>query len=518
MRGLPPASRAARHAREPTVITVSGSQGVSRSGGVLFGLALAVFAGQLVGRPHEAAGQSYRAWLSSSIHMVEVRPVGVDSVARAEVTADGEGGFVFGAYPVSCDVDVCSGLLPLSKERIFAATQDASVTYWGLGVQGLSVTALVRLRADFGGDFTWPRYDDEFDAMLGYAQLVRGALRVRAGRQEIRSGLGFSAFDGASGSFDRGRFGVHLYGGRSLARGLREPTNEAVRALDDFFVDKGVYLMGGAVTVREFGVSLTGRYHREILSDRSGLESERASVDFSTTLPRVRVRGSLDYDFAFQRPGKGELTLSAPLDDGTWLVEVSGRRYVPYFQLSTIWGFFEPVSYSEARARVGWSGSPRLGLWLAGGVRTYGDTETPVVLRPLEDTGWRADAGARWEPADGWSLDASYELEWGSGAFLSSGDVTTRYQATPRLGAGVSLATFQQIEEFRLGQGRAVSLGGTLDFAVADGMELFGGFSITRHRDGGTVFTSPWNQSRAWTSFRWSVGEDPGLANRGGRR
>ncbi|MDX1646196.1 MAG: hypothetical protein R3304_03535 [Longimicrobiales bacterium] len=468
-------------------------------------------------RPDAAAAQSYRGWLSSSAHMVEVRPVGVDSVSAAQVTPDGDGGFLFDGYPVTCDDGVCSGLLPRSKVRTVTMTHDVGLTYWGLGVRGLSVTALVRVRSDFDDDYTWPRYDDEFDAMLGYAQLVRDGWRVRAGRQEVRSGLGLSAFDGVSGSFDRRRFRLEVYGGRSLARGLREPANEVARSLDDFFVDKGVYLVGGAATIRRLGASLTGRYHRQILSDRSGLDSERASVDFSTTLPRVRIRGSLDYDFAFQRLGQGDLTLSAPFADGRWLVEVSGRRYVPYFQLSTIWGFFEPVSYSEARLRVGWSGTSSLAVWAAGGWRTYGDTDTQV-LRALEDTGWRADAGLLWEPFSRWSIDGRYQLEWGSGAFLNSGDVGMRFQATERVGARLSLSTFQQFEEYRLGEGRAVGVGGSVDVRATDRLDLLGGFSLTRHRDGGNVYTSPWNQTRAWMSLRWSVGEDPGLANRRSRR
>lgn len=468
--------------------------------------------------PPKAEGQAYRAWLRTSVNMVELRPVAVDSVALVAAVADGAGGFVFEGHPVRCGTEVCTGLLPQSKDRTFATSQDAGFTYWDLGVQGLSVTGLVRFRSDLGGDAAWPRFDDEFDAMLGYAQLVRSSWRVRAGRQEVRSGLGFSAFDGLSMAYDRRSVRGEVYGGRSLARGVREPSNEVARALDDFFVDQGVYLFGGAATVRAMGIALTGRYQRELLADRSGLESERASVDVSAVVPRVRITGSLDYDFAFERVGKGDLTLSAPFDGGTWLVELSGRRYVPYFQLSTIWGFFEPVSYSEGRLRLAWSGSRTLGLWAAGGVRSYGDTDTPVVLSALEDTGWRGDAGFRWEPAAEWSVDGRYQLEWGSGAFLSSGDVSTRFQATERLGVGATFVTFQQIEEFRLGEGRAVGFGGTADYAVDERIDLFGGVSVTRHRDGGTVFTSPWNQTRAWTSVRISLGRDPGLANRGARR
>lgn len=468
--------------------------------------------------PPDVAGQSYRGWVSSSVHMVELRPIGVDSVARSDVVDTGDGTFTFDGYSVSCGVAVCSGLLPLPKRRSVLGTQDVGLTYWGLGVQGLSVTALVRLRADLGGDSTWPRYQDEFDAMLGYAQLVRGPVHVRAGRQEVRSGLGFAGFDGVSGSFDQGRLRVSAYGGRSLARGLREPTNEAVRALNDFFVDKGVYLLGASATGREGPVSFTGRYQREILSDRSGLESERASLDVNATLPYARIRGSIDYDFVFRRAGKGEVTIAAPFGEGAWLVELSGRRYVPYFQLSTIWGFFEPVSYHEALARVGWSGNGAFAVWVAGGLRSYGETDTPIVLSALEDTGWRADARAQWAFASGWSLDGSYQLEWGSGAFLSSGDARLRFQVTDRLGASLSGTTFQQIEEYRLGEGRAFGVGGSVDVLVTDRLDVMGGFSLTRHRDGGTVFTSPWNQSRAWTSLRWAVGEDPGLANRRPRR
>jgi hypothetical protein len=48
-------------------------------------------------------------------------------------------------------------------------------------------------------------------------------------------------------------------------------------------------------------------------------------------------------------------------------------------------------------------------------------------------------------------------------------------------------------------------------------MSVLGGFSLIRHRDGGNVFTSPWNQGRAWTSVRFDIGGDPGLANSRGR-
>lgn len=470
----------------------------------------------LSGLPLTSAAQDYRGWTTTSVQVVEMRPLGLDTVARADVLTDATGRLLYEGIEVTCvQVDICTGYLPLDDDQTVAATQDLSLTYWGLGVEGLSVTAMARVRLRAGSDLAWPRSDDEFDAMLAYAQLQRGPLRVRAGRQDVRSGLGLSAFDGVSAAYTYGPARGELYGGRSLARGLREPANSALRGLDDFFLDHSVLLVGASGSVRSLGALVTARYHREILWDRSSLVSERASLDFSTVLTRVRVTGSADYDFSFEHVGKAELTASAPLAEGRWLVELSGRRYIPYFDLSTIWGFFEPVSYSEVVARVGWSPSGTLGAWIAGGRRSYGATGTTVILEPMRDIGWRADLGAHWEPFPRWAVDGRYELEWGPGGFLSSIDAAGRYTVNDRLGVSLSLMSFQQIEEYRLGQGRAFGAGASADYMWNDRMSLLGGFSLIRHRDGGNVFTSPWNQGRAWTSVRFDLGGDPGLANAG---
>ena len=479
------------------------------------GLVLAISMGAASG----IGAQSYRGWTSTSVQLVELRPLGLDSVPRADVVTDAQGRFLYQGLEVSCvSGSVCTGYLPLGDEHTVAATQDLGLTLWGLGMEGLSFTAQVRARARAGGGVVWPRSDDEFDALLAYAQLQRGPLRVRAGRLDVRSGLGFSTFDGASAAYDGELVRAEVYGGRSLARGLREPQNEAFRGLDGFLLDQGVLVVGASATGRPLDIQLTARYQREILWDRSGLVSERVSFDASRAFPRSRLTGSIDYDFSFQRAGKGNVTLSVPLQEGRWLVEASALRYVPYFDLSTLWGFFEPVSYSEVLARVGWSPRAELGAWLAGGRRSYGDTETAVIFRPMRDTGWRAHAGARWRAAEGWVVNGGYQLEWGPGGFLSSLDAAVGYAATKRLTASVSAMTFQQIEEYRLGEGRAFGGGASADYVFGERASVALGVSMIRHRDGGNVFTSPWNQGRAWTSVRFELGRDPGLAARGGVR
>jgi hypothetical protein len=465
------------------------------------------------------SAQGYRGWASTSVQLVELRPLGLDSVPRADVLTDAQGRFLYQGNEVSCVLaTVCTGYLPLGDERTLAATQDLGLTLWGLGLEGLSVTTHVRARARAGTDVVWPRSDDDFDALLAYAQLLRGPVRVRAGRLEVRSGLGFSGFDGGSASYELGGYRAEVYGGRSLARGLREPQNEALRGLDDFLLDQGVIMLGVSASGRPLDTPITARYQREILRDRSGLVSERISFDAVRAFPSSVLSGSIDYDFSFERVGKGHVTLSVPLQEGRWLLEATALRYVPYFDLSTIWGIFEPVSYSELLARIGWSAGGALGAWVSGGRRSYGDTETAIIFQPMRDTGWRADVGARWAPSERWSASGAYQLEWGPGGFLSSAEASLRLEATSALTASFSALSFQQIEEYRLGEGRAFGGGASADYALGEQASVSAGFSLIRHRDGGNVFTSPWNQARAWSSLRFALGRDPGPAGRGAVR
>jgi hypothetical protein len=415
-----------------------------------------------------------------------MRPLSADSIAPAEVTS-------------------------------VASTNDIGLTAWGFGVEGLSFTTLLRARARGGSDLLWPRTDDQFDALLGYAQLVRGHVTARAGRQEIRSGLGFSAFDGGMVTVRTQSLNLEAYGGRSLARGLREPTNEALQGLESFVPDQSVRIIGGAAHLRVVRASFTGRYQREMLADGAGLASERASLDFNVIGQGLRVSGSMDWDYGNEELGKGHLTVSLPLFDGHWLVEATARRYVPYFQMSTIWGFFEPVSYSETTLRLGWSPTSTFGVWASGGRREYQETNSAVVIARMRDDGWRANVGARLALFDMWSFDGSYRLEIGPGSSLTSGDASVRFTPNDRISVAVSGTSFQQVDEFRVGEGRAVGGGLSFDLGITERITLAGGGSVIRHRNGDVFSSSPWDQSRGWSAVRIAVGNDPGLSARARR-
>jgi len=479
---------------------------------------LAVLAFWLAAGVRGARAQGVRGWVGTTVQMVELRPIAVDTIARDRVARGTDGRLRYNGGVVTCvSDDVCLGYRLRGEEATMAATQDVGFTAWGFGVGGLSFTALLRARTRLGSDLAWPRTDDRFDAMLAYGQWNRGRVRVRVGRQEIRSGLGFPAFDGGSAALTVAGFRVEGYGGRSLARGLRDPANEALRGLEDFVVDRSVYLFGGSARFRAGATGVTARYQREIYSDRSGLVAERGSIDLASVLPRTRVSGSLDYDFGLGRVGKGHLTLAVPLLDGKLLVEASARRYLPYFQLSTIWGFFEPVAYTEGELRAAWSPSSAVGLWLSGGWRHYGDAGTAVVLEPLENTGRRVSAGARWLPDPAWGVDGSYRLEWGPGGFLSSGDAAVRWMPSEDLTLSARAMSFQQIEQFRLGDGRAYGGGVSADARLTDRIRFSGGLTVIRQTASGGAVDSPWNQTRGWSALRIEVGQDPGLANRRSR-
>jgi hypothetical protein len=456
--------------------------------------------------------QGLRGWVGSTVRYIELRPIGLDTIPSEDLLFDGDGNATWEGRSVPCTSTstVCAVYSPREPVGTLSATQELRFTAWGFGVRGLSSTVYLRNRVRNDSDFVWPRTDDRFDVLLAYAQLDRGPFRVRLGRQEATSGLGFAAYDGATVDLRIGRANhLEVFGGRSLARGLREGLG-ALSGVDDFILDRDAYLLGAAAS-GEIGplTDWAVRYQREILSDRSVLVSERASLDASTIFAPVRVSGSVDYDFAFGRIGKSHLQLQYALPGGRLMLELTGRRYVPYFQLSTIWGFFNPVAYNEGELRASWAPVTRLGIWATGGVRTYGDTETAAIFGPLEDDAVRVGAGTIYRLDDHWSFDASYRMERGNGAFLNSGDINARWR-TDRLNLAATVTSFQQIEEFRLGDGRVV--GGSLaaGYELLDGTWLDGAMSMYLHRPEGDGARSDWDQLRAWMSVRVELGRDPG--------
>jgi hypothetical protein len=470
----------------------------------------------LAALPCAVTAQGVMGTATSTARYIELRPIVRDTVPLAEVTVDGSGRATWNGIPVACPAGAteCELFRAAGEEHAVALTQDVSFTAWGLGLRGLSATVQLRARADAGGGFVWPRTDDAFDAMLAYAELDRGLARVRIGRQRTLGGLGFSGYDGVSVRADPVPWlSVEGYGGRSLARGLSEPRNEVLQGLESFLPDRSAYLLGGSATFEPWrGGAVSARYQREIWSDRSALLTERASVEMRGEFARgVNVAAAADYDLAFGRFGKASATVRAPLgaERKLWL-EASARHYVPYFELWTIWGFFNPVGFDEAEMRATWRPSPAVLVRGSAAWRRYGETDTEVVFSPLEDQATRWGAGVHWSATPAWSVDGSYMLERGFGAALSSADVAVRWQVDARLAVTADGSAFQQVEEFRVGEGTVVGGGLGFEYAVRGRTSVEGGYNVYRQTFAGRPGLADWNQSRGWAALRVGFGRDPG--------
>ncbi|HSK18196.1 MAG TPA: hypothetical protein VK912_03600 [Longimicrobiales bacterium] len=471
--------------------------------------------------PGPAAAQGVRGTAVTMARYYELRPIAQDTVPLSAVQALANGAYLYEGLPISCIPQVhCLRYRAVGKQSAIMLTQDIGMTAWGLGVQGLSATVQLRARADLGGDFEWPRSDDPFDAILAYAELLRGDFRVRGGRLQSLSGLGFTSYDGGQVLYSpTQRLSMQVFGGRSLARSVYEPRHEALEGIEQFFPDRNALLIGGELEAEPWGhTNVTARYQREMWTNRSALVSERASLDLrSSVLAPVHVTAGMDYDFAFGRVGKSNLNLRLPVNDGGIVLELAGSRYVPYFELWTIWGYFSPVAHHEIEARAAWRPLPALQVRGAVGYRKYDDADAPVIFDPLPDDAVSVTAAAAWTASPRVMLDASYRMERGFGAYLGSGDVGARFRVHERVALSADVTAFQQIEEFRLGDGVVLGGGGSVDVDVTSFAQLSGGAHVYRQTWDRRVGDTDWNQVRGWAALRVGFGRDPGLAAQGAR-
>jgi hypothetical protein len=475
-------------------------------------LALALAA--LLQAAPEAAAQAVRGNARTSTRFLEMRPITRDTVPRGQVVERDDGSFEYNGVPAFCVSEVCFYYRSLPVEHAVALTQDVSFTAWGLGMQGLSATVLLRGRARLAGEFTLPRTDDPFDAILAYAELDRARYRVRLGRQETFSHLGTPGFDGVDLLVTpRDWLRLEAFGGRSIGRALFESRSSVLQGLDDenFLLDDPIYLIGAEVGAGGVSTRAVLRYQREIFANRIGLVSERAGVSGRTSaFAPVLLRGTADYDFAFGRVGKAHLTAELPLPAQRAMLELTARRYQPFFELWTIWGFFSPVAYHEGELRGSWVPSRTFSVWSTGALRQYGETEALIFGEPLRDRTWRASAGAAWRGSEQLTLSGSYEFEGPAGAVISSGSATMAWRPSERFDLSLRGMASQQVEEFRIGGGYLLGGGVGLGTELWQGAQLSAGLDVFRHTQGNRPAATDWNQRRGWMMLQFDFGRDAG--------
>jgi hypothetical protein len=474
--------------------------------------------------------QQWRARVSSRFQYVEGRALERDSVREALTTGSGIQRMV-GDTLVTCTTgaEYCYFYRAGEVANSSPAVVDVDLNVFGFGIEGLRAYVSTRFRNDFsdgtfGNDEFWPRGDEHFDLLSGYVELNRSSYRVRAGRDYQVSGLGYYGYDGGSFiyRFRPWHLELEAYGGWGLARGVPiSITSDEFGSLGEFQPPERDYLFGFRGSARPTPTSaIEAIYQREIPTDRSGISSERVSVEASW-YPRsdLALQANTDFDLATGLWGKAGLNVGWRAHEKLY---VQGRifRYRPVFSLQTIWVAFSPVPYTGWNLSLGVQPRSDLSLKLWGERRSYADTEAEVGFFATTDRDWRVGGSVGWRPqALGipWDVDAGYWLNWGFGAATSSGDVRVGLRPRDELSVGVRFSAFQQLEEFRVGEGRVWGLGGDARWRTPAGTVWF---SVDRYdhnrrigEDGSEDPTQPdWSQWRVALGLSYYVGSEPGRA------
>ena len=475
--------------------------------------------------PAALGAQGIRVTGVTTGRYVDLRPFVEDSVPVSQLADTNTSlpyRFTTGGFYVRCTQGetVCRYLRTGSAISTFPVTQDLEVTGWGFG-EGLSFHTQLRFRQGFGEvkEF-WPRSEDRMDALDAYLELDRSFYRARVGRQWLSSGLGFKNFDGGAlllRPFTR--LSVQAFGGWGLAQALNEPrTSGEIAQWDEIPANTHTNVFGAEVRYNPWrGAAANAIYMREIRTDRGGIISERLATDARWGTSYGALEGWFTWDLAAANVNEARLRYRAP----TWVgftPIVEARRSRPFFELWTIWGAFSPVPFDEGRAQVAWgSRGGALGADVYGAYRKYHEAEAGLETPALRDDGWRIGANATWRITDALSASGGYNRDIGFGASRTDGSAALRWTGE-KLSLGVNGTAFQNIYEFRVGDGRVI--GGGLDAAIRLTSEarLAGDFMIYRHRgqDSNPLVTD-WSQKRATLRLEWTVGSDPGEGRTGGR-
>jgi hypothetical protein len=467
--------------------------------------------------------QGVRISGTTTVDYVDVQPLVIDSVLASSTsdsgllrtTADGIVVECVGADPY------CRFYRSASRVSTGPLMQDVELSGWGLGT-GISIYAHGRVRTSIGNaSEIWPFADDHFDLLAAYAELQRTRWRARLGRQWAASALGYYAYDGGSVRADPiPGLSAELYGGWGLAEGwVGTRTSSAIAAVEDLPPDDRGYIVGATLGYRlatRGGLSV--QYQREIRTDRAALYSERmaAAADLRVGLARIDARAT--YDLATGEFNDAYLRAQRPIGR-QWNVSGEVRHYLPFFELWTIWGAFSPVGYNEGRVTAAWgTRDGQVQIDGSASYRRYAETNAGLGFLPLRNDGWTVGADGSWRVTPAWTALGGYHIGVGYGASRSDFDAGIRWQQRERVWLGVNGSAFQTIEEFSVGEGRVLGL------AVDGGMRLTADTRISadlalyHHTERGAPQRANWNQRRASVQLEWTIGRDPGLAERGGRQ
>ena len=463
--------------------------------------------------PAMLGAQGLRISGVTTMQLIELRPLVLDSLAASQVPGTGESRTGPNGVPAICPEGAAFCTFERSGSRVSAAPvlQDLTFAGWGW-VEGLSFHGDLRARTQIGNNasFVYPLTDDHLEVLDAYAQLDRETWQARLGRQWVNGSLGAYSFDGANGAWRRDAFTFEGWSGRALVAGLNEPyTSAQLASIDNLPPQQNGYLFGVRARWRPDPLSAASvTYQRVLIADRSGLYSERAALDASTRQFKAAIDLALNYDFATGDWNEARLRVGTG-GIGTLGYSVEARHSRPYFELWTIWGAFAPVGFDEGRATVDWRphGS-EFSYSVRGAYRKYAATNAGIDLRT---NGWRAGGDVRWQGMGSLSASGSYDVDIGSGAANTDVRSGFRWMASSDLSFGGDLMVTQNIYEFRVGTGRIYGLSGDGAVQVKPDVRLVMDAGLYQHTLTNGAAGPDWTQRRASVRIEWMLGRDPGM-------
>jgi len=479
-----------------------------------------LLAALLLPSPSAGQGLGVNGRARTYVSYVQVRELVQDSVLAAAVPGEGSQRTLDDGTRVTCAEDWCRFYRSGSDVGMVPFLQDFELNAWS-GITGLRGYAHVRFRQPYGDGDYWPQMDNDIEALSAYLEYRRSNYMVKAGRIWESTALGFYNYDGGSVQVRLPtQLDVNLYGGLSLVRGLNEPYHsELIEAVEPLNPREDAYLFGFHTRWRpspKLAASFT--YQRESTTQSSLLYSERIAGSARLMVRRASMDVELKYDLATQNTNLARLAVGVPIGSGL-RASAEVKKYLPFFELWTIWGAFSPVGFNEGRARLDWtSPAGRFSARAYGSYRQYQDTGIDDLTggQAIRDDAWRLAAGGRYAFGNDLILDAEYRHDVGYGASRSGGDASLQKTFARGKYLGLRGTAFESFSEFRVGSGRVV--GGGIQGAMPLGAaNVQASAMFYKHQASDQPRILDLNQARLNFILEIPIGGDPGMA-RGGDR
>jgi hypothetical protein len=447
-----------------------------------------------------AGAQGYRLRLDSRMQGVSWRGIAQDSIPAAQAVLQEGGGFETpDGFAAICEVAWCHYLRAGPVMRGVPWVNTADLTLWGLGMPGLRLHVNARYANDLGDVAQWPGSEPDVQLIEGYLEYAHNGFVVQAGRQFLSSRLGGYGLDGASTSWRPGTAGLELaaYAGWGLARGTVLPvTSPEVNPLDDFQPRDRQVAVGAEVGMHRGPFDMRVEYRREVDPAVNYFVSERAAASLVLRpLRRVSVVAGAAYDFSIADWGSADASLAYMAPMAT--ITLGARRYLPFFDLWTIWGAFSPIAFHAWHGAVTVTPLPGLTVQGRGERYRFEGSGSLSGLVETEDRGWRVETGATWEPTTRWSVSIGHQSEFGPGAASLGYDGRATWRPTPTLDVSAHVATLRRPLELRFSDATLNVVGAAIDWRPTARWRFgIGATRVDEQRDRPDAAAVDWDQWR----------------------